>query len=762
MSVRDFDVDLITCLGLAPRTRRGKGRRDVAELNRRAVRYGYAIQPDCCNETVARWLDTLTENPNATFYRGWRDVVKKDRFELLLDQLAHYATTYGTGFSLGNGFVPNTGALAPEFSRLKVVRAASSAEIARRCWGLVRSGAALKETTVKTVCDYLVDWAVRHGEALDLGSVKCKEAQAYLSVKLGRFPADEFGLLRAVVYAYTGSCMLVKDDETIKLIRQKSGTVPTDEESGIEGRIGFLRNQVAHSREVLEHVMQAENGASLARREFRKQLEEAMLQSWYRNVKDSAVAARVAERRRDGAGAEVTYAWNAWMEKKWARTELAAERRADQLRGMSDAAREAELANYLREVRSEEERRIAYKTEKIAREEADLARVRAAFIPVHSPLLDLGEVELKKLARIFLRYKPLFLAMKTPETAPVVNRLRKLAKRLHTPLKPGFWETVFATPHTEEEIMAALGKIDNFRKVRVLQGAAVALRDEEAKAYVIRNGKLFVRRGHHPRYDRAYLETLRRCVRKSLVRSLAGKACRVKYPEDFSLAVPSSEKSFVGNLPFGTRIRFSEHNVVGIYWRNEWGTNDFDLSFTDYAGHRVSWCSDYGYGARTPAVVYSGDMTNADPEASELLYIRGNCPDGVVRVNRFRGRPESKFRFFVANEAVADPTSLLNHMVDPNGVKLDTMVEVGAVGGEKAVGLVHDNALTLMDLSTGNGRVANGPRTITDFVRTMAGRTDCFLRLRDILEEAGFVEDAEHPDLDLTNLGKDTLLDLLR
>ena len=45
----------------------------------------------------------------------------------------------------------------------------------------------------------------------------------------------------------------------------------------------------------------------------------------------------------------------------------------------------------------------------------------------------LTEDEMKALASIFYRYKPLFLAFKTPETASVINRIRRLAVKYHKP-----------------------------------------------------------------------------------------------------------------------------------------------------------------------------------------------------------------------------------------------------------------------------------------------------------------------------------------
>ena len=55
---------------------------DFAKINELAVKLGYIIHPDCCNEIVFKWLKSLTMNYNSTFYREWSDVLSKSRFEI--------------------------------------------------------------------------------------------------------------------------------------------------------------------------------------------------------------------------------------------------------------------------------------------------------------------------------------------------------------------------------------------------------------------------------------------------------------------------------------------------------------------------------------------------------------------------------------------------------------------------------------------------------------------------------------------------------
>ena len=90
---------------------------DPAKLQADAFKCGFIIHPDLLNTDLEAFIARQTADPNATFYKRWEDMMSKDRLELLLDQILHYASTYGTRFTQeGNGYVPNDGAEAPDFS----------------------------------------------------------------------------------------------------------------------------------------------------------------------------------------------------------------------------------------------------------------------------------------------------------------------------------------------------------------------------------------------------------------------------------------------------------------------------------------------------------------------------------------------------------------------------------------------------------------------------------------------------------------------
>jgi hypothetical protein len=125
---------------------------------------------------------------------------------------------------------------------------------------------------------------------------------------------------------------------------------------------------------------------------------------------------------------------------------------------------------------------------------------------------------------------------------------------------------------------------------------------------------------------------------------------KVKLPDNINFMVPKSEKSFIGNLPIGSYIPLTDKNaIIGINWKQADGARDLDLSYVDIDDKKTGWNSDYTNDGNT--IIYSGDMTLANPEATELLYAKeGKFLPGIVKVNLYNGNDNSKFKFFVATE----------------------------------------------------------------------------------------------------------------
>jgi hypothetical protein len=229
------------------------------------------------------------------------------------------------------------------------------------------------------------------------------------------------------------------------------------------------------------------------------------------------------------------------------------------------------------------------------------------------------------------------------------------------------------------------------------------------------------------------------------------------------LACPTSEKNFVGDLPFGTFMDLKDSDsFIGIYWREEWGTRDFDLSVLDLNGGKIGWNSSY-YN-KNQDIVYSGDMTSARPEATEIMLFKKGAPNGSVMVNRYSGYDGSMFRFFGGVEPNMPLTR--NYMVDPKFVKFSA--DVVSDTTQQTVGLLNDGKFFVMALGSGNSIVSyNRHASQNERYAASVLKAKSYLKLTDILPSAGFIdvntveelpEDAQV--LDLTQLSRDTLIEL--
>lgn len=383
----------------------------------------------------------------------------------------------------------------------------------------------------------------------------------------------------------------------------------------------------------------------------------------------------------------------------------------------------------------------------------------------------LNDAQLKRLSEIFYRFKPIFLNIKKQQNGKnrsVINKIRRLAEQNHKPFKAGFWETVLDNKNYRvvKEVAERVGELNNFKLVQLIQATKeriVSSNVEGPQMYKIRNGKTYIKDKKYSMLSNEIYcwETMLEIFVEQLVNNLKHKACTVKFPENLELACPSSEKNFVGNIPFGSYFDMKNHNFIGCYWRNEWGAQDFDLSAISNMGTKVGWNSNY----QEWGLTYSGDMTYADPEATELLWCKKNCEDSLIYVSRYCGEQNSKFELiygkFDKDPSIKDFEN--NCMVDPNNILLRS--EIISDSAEKMIGAIFDNKMYIVDIRTGNNRVSSYGKYTDGMMKSIKKKMMCHINLKNILLAAGFKErkrDTKNSpiELDLTNLNKDTLIEL--
>ena len=623
--MKTFNGDLVKLFNISIEDPRNEV--DYVTLNNSAMQVGYIVHPDACNLATQQFIQSISGNVNSTFYQNWEDVTSKTRFELFIDQLLHYVTTYGTDFACeGNGYVPNSTPVGPVYISLfkdyKVIMPCTEEDVYNRCMDMLTSGIAMKQATIETIVDYVVEYVTVNdllttGE-FDIDDIANREALTLLCDELGIAPNKKFDLFRYIMYKTTGSTLIIKNKPTINAI--------------IRSNTQFDFNT-------------------------------------------------------------------------------------------------------------------------------------------------LSDRQLIGLASIFYRFKPLFLAFKktcntgayysTPVTsrnAHVINKIRRMAPKYHTPLAESVMATMLGKAHDSTVITETAAQMNTFQIIRLMNTIVERINHTDEKAmYIVRNGKMFVKDSKS--YDGmiTYYVTVFNILKNELVSRLSEKATYVKYPKNMVLACPTSEKNFVGDLPFGTYMDLQDSDsFIGIYWKEEWGTHDFDLSVLNIDGIKVGW--DSRYYSDNQDVVYSGDMTSARPEATEIMLFKKGAKDGLVMVNRYNGRDGSKFRFFGGVE----PNMKLkrNYMVDPNFIKFSADVVSDTV--EQTIGLLNDGKFYVMALGSGNSIVSfhKGSKQNERYYASVL-KAQSYLKLNYILSAAGFIDvdsveelpkDAQI--LDLTQMSRDTLINL--
>jgi len=359
-----------------------------------------------------------------------------------------------------------------------------------------------------------------------------------------------------------------------------------------------------------------------------------------------------------------------------------------------------------------------------------------------------------KLSEVFYRFKDIFISFKkNPLNKRTVNKIRKLARKNHRPFVPAFWSNVLSEEKDFAMIENKLEDLNNFKKIGLLNAILqYTFNDTKIKPYVIRNGKLWVDTSVESLNENklSYLKKVFSVVYQSLVTSIAKNKCEIILPENLMVMAPTSEKNFMGEIPLYSFVTLKDDAVIGIYWREKEGATDLDLSMIDISGNKMGWDSDF-YDAKK-SFVYSGDMTTANPEATELFYRKQESEvEGIVKVNPFRSDKNAKYKVFFAQEPISKLK--LNHMVHPDHVIYqydDTISE------EKILGVFADNKFIFCNFKLQNRRVSK--LDITDLqLKYLKSVHEHLLTLEQILADAGFTV-TKHKDCVLS---KDTVLKCL-
>lgn len=368
---------------------------------------------------------------------------------------------------------------------------------------------------------------------------------------------------------------------------------------------------------------------------------------------------------------------------------------------------------------------------------------------------------LAELAKVYNRYKPILLAIKYGASKPTINKISKLSKKLHKPLKtPSFMKVT-------SEIVEP-GQLEGASTAQLVRAYNSILNfASENKVYKVRNGKVFIQTARKEGKTKALVLASNQLAIAKVLQGRFAKlqGLKVYIPDGVRYAVPTSEKNFVGAIPEGTILSTEGDNcVVGVYWKGQ-GV-DLDLHTRGLNGLHVGWNSHYGqYG-----IVFSGDITSAPNGATEVVKI----PKGSLAENKALALSLSPYAFCGESHAfhllVGKSNAKNLSCIDPKSIKIAAPMEIER-GDTLNLGTVIADSEGRVSFVVGSSVIPNQgrvPRTDADIMDTLIlGSRDKALNalsLNDFLELCG-AELVSHEecdlDLSLESLNKEKILGLM-
>jgi hypothetical protein len=391
---------------------------------------------------------------------------------------------------------------------------------------------------------------------------------------------------------------------------------------------------------------------------------------------------------------------------------------------------------------------------------------------------DLYEKEfgLARLAEVFYRFKPLFLAFRTNNRLrQTMNKIRRLAEHHHKPMPEDTLNAVTAhlrhdQPVLNDRFYRALEAASPFRKIRLAYALKFRMTDSDAILYRIRNGKSYATAFDFANQAGAQMayEVVMQSLVADIAKNVAGK--KIFVPAGVTYSLPATEKQFTGNLPSGTCVELTQDMVVGVHWENVSGHRiDLDLSLLSAEQGKLGW--DGRYRSEQKDILFSGDMTDApQPEGASELFYMSRQARGVFMlfVNYYNFQPsiEVPFKILVAHEQPINPAT--HYTVDPNNIVALSSTTMNV--RQKTLGmLVADETgckFYFAESDLGRSRSARGKAYVEQARNYLLHFYTHSIVLNDVLAAAGakFVDSAAEADIDLSpeSIDKTSLLGLLR
>lgn len=405
------------------------------------------------------------------------------------------------------------------------------------------------------------------------------------------------------------------------------------------------------------------------------------------------------------------------------------------------------------------------------------------------------EFGLDKVSSIFNRYKCLFFAMKRDgRLAPVINRISKLSKVHHKPMQMPFASVFLTENHMKDyfhepkysdyttalDILISKSTIFQLEKYRRAVRKRLAVRGstdqyttvvtpsklEDLNVYNIRNGKIFIKSTEACRTISSNACAMWHMIKDRITSEINSRINtkvdgRNVLTGGVNFALPTSQKDFIGHLPYGSSIELGddwENIQIGIHWTDKDGGRDLDLSLECTDGRMISWNTNQ----KVDGITHTGDMTSANPEATEIISVTDtSIPASKIVVNPFNCLPDAEFTFFIAKNAdtTKDRMQIANDCMNNDGnIIFSTKLKLT---GQLNIGYISNRTFYFSGRETGKDMVMNHGRWNNSMTIAEIDNMKTFTRIEDVTSVMLSDDGINGECIDLTTKDKTALIELL-
>lgn len=258
------------------------------------------------------------------------------------------------------------------------------------------------------------------------------------------------------------------------------------------------------------------------------------------------------------------------------------------------------------------------------------------------------------------------------------------------------------------------------------------------RVYKIRNGKVWYTE-HNSNFRQDIYKGLHTIIKASLVEDLKYlEGMNINYPKDVDYGLPISEKQSCSHYPFFTKFLNTSNDMLacGMYWENDWGARDLDLSSVMINGSRKGWGQIDTYD--NDDILFSGDITNAQNGAIEYI-ISKNDKDSILINNIFNGSSDYTANFKIV---IGKTKKVKKNYIEDIAYELDMSFD-----GKRAVslGVMNKDRFILFPVKLNNKQVSS-PSDMSLLPYTIVKHTN----MKELLELAGCVFADKDVDIDLS------------